>query len=384
VGVGDRGAGKEDEEEDDDPYLYSGTYDEEEDDDYKNDSDHESDGVLSRPATPDVANEIRKKSGEVATDFVSKLMVPGLMVDTASATRLTRSISMPVKISPVDAEADRAAAVKVKAGDERGALTQLFRSTRGASWRQSDNWCTDEPLCDWFGVTLDDDGHVKDLDLGENNLRGKIPTSLGVCTRITGLYLDTNYLRGDIPETIRGCSMLRDFYANNNQLAGGIPEAMCDLRALEVLNVESNHLTGDLPKSIGQLDKLVCLDLRWNHMTGPIPVSIASCVKLEEIWLQGNEFSGKIPQCISTLPALEWLGLSNNRFEDLCSARSMFRGRFGSRVGIFLDGSGDQGGPKRKSSAPASLMLDREEWNMTEKEMHQVCVVVLVVEVVVW
>lgn len=48
----------------------------------------------------------------------------------------------------------------------------------------------------------------------------------------------------------------------------------------------------------------------------------------------------------------------------------MFRGRFGSRVGIFLDGSPDTSS-KRKRSAPASLMLERDEWAMTDKEIRQ-------------
>jgi Leucine-rich repeat (LRR) protein len=378
VGVGDRGE-KEEEEEEDDPYVYSGSGSgreySDEDDDYNDDSDTEI--VFSRPVTPsDQKEEIRKKSGEVATDFVSKLMipgltaVPGLKVDTSSVTRIQRSASLPVRISPMDAVADRAAAAKVKAGDERGALMQLYLATRGDAWRQSENWNSSEPLSEWFGVTVDEEGHVTDLDLGENNLRGKIPCSLGVCTYITGLYLDTNYLRGEIPESIKGCAMLRDFYANSNQLTGAIPRIMCELNHLEVLNVESNHITGDLPDNIGQLDKLVCLDLRWNHITGILPESISDCVKLEEVWLQGNEFCGRIPQCISTLPALEWLGLSNNHFEELHTTRTMFRGRFGSRVGIFLDGTPDYES-KRKNSAPAASMME-DDYEMTDKEMRQV------------
>ena len=69
-----------------------------------------------------------------------------------------------------------------------------------------------------------------------------------------------------------------------------------------------------------------------------------------------NEFSGKIPACISSLPSLEWLGLSNNNFEDLQHARAMFRGRFGSRVGIFLDGSPDTSS-KRKRSGTYDLVV---------------------------
>ncbi|CAN0484845.1 unnamed protein product, partial [Ectocarpus sp. 8 AP-2014] len=55
---------------------------------------------------------------------------------------------------------------------DRDALVTLFRSTRGASWRNRENWDTDAALSTWFGVEVNVEGRVVRLDLPYNNLQG--------------------------------------------------------------------------------------------------------------------------------------------------------------------------------------------------------------------
>lgn len=55
---------------------------------------------------------------------------------------------------------------------DREILLALYRATGGANWKQNDNWGTDAVLSSWYGVKVDDQGHVVELSLKYNNLQG--------------------------------------------------------------------------------------------------------------------------------------------------------------------------------------------------------------------
>ena len=48
---------------------------------------------------------------------------------------------------------------------ERTALVALYEATDGPNWANSDNWLTDAPLGDWYGVRTDQSGRVVSLEL---------------------------------------------------------------------------------------------------------------------------------------------------------------------------------------------------------------------------
>ena len=56
---------------------------------------------------------------------------------------------------------------------ERSVMMDLFHSTNGESWIKKENWGTEKPLCDWFGVKVDIRGKVAELNLMNNNLQGE-------------------------------------------------------------------------------------------------------------------------------------------------------------------------------------------------------------------
>ena len=73
---------------------------------------------------------------------------------------------------------------------DRAALVALYEATGGPDWVNNDNWLTDAPLGDWYGVVTDGQGRVTELNLNGirnpetdqwegNNLRGPIPPELG-------------------------------------------------------------------------------------------------------------------------------------------------------------------------------------------------------------
>ncbi|CAN0434396.1 unnamed protein product [Discosporangium mesarthrocarpum] len=53
------------------------------------------------------------------------------------------------------------------------ALVAVYRSTRGETWRESDNWLNDHPLHQWLGIGTTSTGYVKTLKLRNNLLHGK-------------------------------------------------------------------------------------------------------------------------------------------------------------------------------------------------------------------
>lgn len=54
--------------------------------------------------------------------------------------------------------------------EEKECLTRFFQTTGGRNWRSKTNWCSDAPLSDWFGVSVDDAGNVIEVNLSNNNL----------------------------------------------------------------------------------------------------------------------------------------------------------------------------------------------------------------------
>ncbi|MFN8494821.1 MAG: clostripain-related cysteine peptidase [Caldilineaceae bacterium] len=87
---------------------------------------------------------------------------------------------------------------------ECNALIALYLSTDGAHWLDQTNWLTINATlspCNWHGVVCEA-GHVVQLALVGNQLRGPLPRTLGNFTQLTHLLLANNQLRGYMPLTI--------------------------------------------------------------------------------------------------------------------------------------------------------------------------------------
>ena len=85
-------------------------------------------------------------------------------------------------------------------------LVSLYEDTGGEDyWREYENWDSQEPLDEWFGVETDEDGEVISLRLANNGLSGDMPTEELLClnknTELKELALWGNEnLSGDVPK----------------------------------------------------------------------------------------------------------------------------------------------------------------------------------------
>ena len=230
---------------------------------------------------------------------------------------------------------------------DRSALEALYHATDGPNWVNSDNWLTDAPLGDWYGVETDGSGRVAVLDLSgdwdyesrrsiPHGLSGPMPVELGGLSNLAGLRLDNNNLTGPIPSELGNLANLTDLDLGTNYLNGSIPPELGNLARLMTLNLGVNNLSGPIPPELGNLVNLTHLELRNGYLTGPIPPELAKLVNLEHMRLQfndltgpipselaeltqlqslaliGNALSGPIPRELGSLPDLNWMGLNRN------------------------------------------------------------------------
>ncbi|MEO1410178.1 MAG: gliding motility-associated C-terminal domain-containing protein [Bacteroidota bacterium] len=162
------------------------------------------------------------------------------------------------------------------------ALVDLYNSTNGFAWCGMSVWVLFDPVCTWDRVTIDADGYVTHLNLGNSCLVGTLPNSLGNMERMV------------------------DFKVDNNDLTGSLPSSMGNWSDLQVLFVDNNAFNGSIPNSFGNLTNLISFFLDNNNFTGPIPGDFVNLVNLQRFEMFVNK--------IDSLPDLSSLTLLANRF----------------------------------------------------------------------
>ena len=216
-------------------------------------------------------------------------------------------------------EAQQSFVVTVASNPDRAALVALYEAAGGDNWDRNQNWLTDAPLDDWYGVDVTRTGRVVSLSLPINNLKGRLPPEIGDLSRLESLDLHRNWrpgpasigLTGRIPPEIGKLSNLSDLNLGSNELIGPIPTQLGDLANLVRLDLGYNDLTGRIPIELTELPNLADLHLGHNNLTGPIPVAIGAMATLTDLHLGGNGLSGAIPPELGNL-SLTLLDLGYN------------------------------------------------------------------------
>ncbi|MDE0249184.1 MAG: leucine-rich repeat domain-containing protein [Gammaproteobacteria bacterium] len=232
---------------------------------------------------------------------------------------------------------------------DRDILIVFYEATDGPNWLNSENWLTDAPLGEWYGVETDASGRViqlvlngewnadeqrvvthglsgpipaelggltalKWLHLWGNEVSGTIPTAFGRLAHLETMNLGNNELSGTIPAELGGLTNLQSLYLNSNELSGPVPAELGGLTNLQFLNLGNNELSGPIPVELGGLTDLQFLYLGINELTGPIPAELGGLASLETLSLWSNELSGTIPAELGGLASLFNLDLNSNQF----------------------------------------------------------------------
>ncbi len=196
------------------------------------------------------------------------------------------------------------------------ALVALYNSTDGPNWTNNSGWLDPETvLADWYGVTVND-GRVTQIYLGDNNLSGTIPESIGELDALTYLNLRSNKINESIPANIGNLVNLTQLNLRRNELTGSIPQEIGNLVKLSYLSLNDNLLSGQIPAGIGNLINLSSLLLNNNQLSGSIPGDIGNLDTLTSLSLSGNQLSGQIPATIGRLTDLQFLSLDFNQLSD--------------------------------------------------------------------
>ena len=192
---------------------------------------------------------------------------------------------------------------------QEAALRALYEATGGDNWNRNENWLTDAPLDEWYGVDVTGTGRVVALSLSSNNLKGHLPPEIGRLSSLESLDLHRNWrpgpsstgLTGRIPPEIGKLSNLSDLNLSSNELIGTIPTELGELTNLVRLDVGYNDLTGRIPIELTELPSLAVFDLGSNNLTGSIPPEIGAMTTLTRLDLGGNGLSGGIPRELGNL-----------------------------------------------------------------------------------
>ncbi|MCY3773566.1 MAG: hypothetical protein OXG98_16290 [Gemmatimonadetes bacterium] len=250
------------------------------------------------------------------------------------------------------------------------ALVGLYTSSGGKNWTNNENWLSQAPRGAWYGVTVDADGRVTELDLSDNNLSGSLPSGLSKLADLTKIDLRGNTgLVGPIPESLTGLAIESlnlegtglcassdsdfRFWLNGIGDTSGVEvcdEDLPDWEALvsfynetngsnwkentnwlsavpldewfgvstdasgrvTALNLGRNNLLGPLPAALSRLDRLEYLDLPGNELSGPIPPELGELENLRVLNLSRCWISGTIPPELGRLTNLELLDLDLN------------------------------------------------------------------------
>lgn len=248
------------------------------------------------------------------------------------------------------------------------ALTAFYNSTDGPNWTNDENWLSDASLNDWFGVTTDDTGRVRGLDLADNNLRGSLPPEIAGLSNLRDLNLSGNDgLSGKLPAgmtklsleslNLAGTGLCAETDTGFQDWLNSIPDRTVldcvapDKDALVALIglytsaggkswTNNGSWLSQAPLSawygltVDVDGRVTGLDLSDNNLSGSLPSSLSKLADLKKLDLGGNAgLLGPLPESLTGL-SIESLDLDGT---GLCAPS-------GAGYRAWLDGIADKSG----------------------------------------
>jgi hypothetical protein len=127
---------------------------------------------------------------------------------------------------------------------QRFVLTQWDNAVAGVAFQ------VDVSECLWDGIQCDTNNTVRAIQWNNRTLAGVLPDSM--LSSLTSIDLGENALRGSIPTSwYQNAPALENLYLHDNALTGTISTHVAQWTSLRRLFLGSNQLTGSLPKELG-------------------------------------------------------------------------------------------------------------------------------------
>lgn len=183
---------------------------------------------------------------------------------------------------------------------------------------------------------------LRELNLSNNSLTGRLVPALGSMSSLQTLDLSGNSFYGPIPGRLTGLWGLTYLNLSSNNFTGSVPDGMDNLQQLKVVDLHSNRLFGDMGDLLVRFRNAEHIDLSSNKFSGGLAIdaqnisSMAGSVRhlnlsynaldgqffsndsaqmftrLEILDARGNQLTGMVPS-FGSLASLRVLRLSNNR-----------------------------------------------------------------------
>lgn len=166
---------------------------------------------------------------------------------------------------------------------ELSILKSFYNSIGGSSWKRRTNWMNEKlSVCNWFGVTCNDQGKVVEITLPSNNLVGTVTPYIFILKFMKVLNLSDNKI--DLPLVgIGNAISLEEINVDRTHISSlrGIDQA----QTLKIFRSRSNNFYGvRLPLGLFDLPMLEILEVSDSHFGGSLPTQIGKLTNLKELW----------------------------------------------------------------------------------------------------
>jgi len=197
-------------------------------------------------------------------------------------------------------------------------LANFFLCFKGFKWKNHSFWLSGADECTWYGIHCQLRNGIKEIveiNLDSNRLEGTLPFEIGLFPFLETLSLAQNpNLKGSIPSSMGMLENIQEIDLWSNDLTGTLPSTIGQLGDLKFLSLDQNQLQGSLPLQIGNMTSLEDLTLAGNSFEGIIPTDISRLKQINRLWLSDNLFTGYFPLAFFDLPKLAYLYLDGNQF----------------------------------------------------------------------
>lgn len=184
--------------------------------------------------------------------------------------------------------------------DIRALLEKFYNDTGGDNWTYNENWCTDAPLTEWYGVGVYKESKKYYLTLSSNNLTGS--GSLADFTALAYFDCSNNQLTS---LDVAGCSALYQLDCSDNQLTN-LNILGCD--SLRSLGCAFNNLT-DL--DVSHIPSIEKINAHWNLLKN---LNVSGCTALKSLECESNQLTNLN---LSDCTALQDLSCDQNQLTSL-------------------------------------------------------------------